>query len=769
MKESTCLFSADYIFGGMKMRNLNRTIALVLIMAITTVMFSSAMFTVSAGANTTDNINWQLYYSGDCGKSNNSVQWKYHTHQEQLSDPYYNNRFTLTAVSGLDGGIMENYVYKNDGFYSQYLSSGLRKWDSFFRNVYMLNIEEGMKSIGDHAFNFAIYFHGISDNLIPYPQDVNTKVRYFNLPSTIEEIGFNAFAGALKYVDTLTIPANLSTLDVGSFCSNGFKKIIIEEGNLSTIPLFAFANCNQLEEIYIPKTVKVIDSSAFMGCSSLKKIYYGGYEEDWENIVINYGNDALLSAQISFPIRVHVSSVSLDVTRKNLLLGNSLSLTATVLPQNADVPDVEWLSSNTKVATVSESGVVTAVSSGTATISAITVDGGLKATCQISVQNVPVESIVLDKQSVNVHIGTCETLVPIITPSLAITNISWISSDANIATVENGVIQGGSPGSTIVTATTDDKGKSAMCTVTVEGHIGGVATCQNKAECEVCHQKYGDKNSSYHTVSAEWVQTEKHHSYSHPCCGTEMITNELHTWSNGTCSKCNYKCMHSYDNACDTSCNVCGATREIIHDYASATCTAPKTCKVCGVTQGSALGHSYTNACDKYCNICNTQRSVPDHVYANACDTSCNVCGVIREITHDYVSATCMVPKICKVCGATQGEVLGHIYDDEQGECIRCGEKDPEYQQPGEPSEPDVPSKPETPTDIPVSGDLNGDTKIDAKDALVTLKFAVGKQALSDEQKAAADVNKDGNINAKDALEMLKYAVGKPSVLDQIA
>ena len=74
-----------------------------------------------------------------------------------------------------------------------------------------------------------------------------------------------------------------------------------------------------------------------------------------------------------------------------------------------------------------------------------------------------------------------------------------------------------------------------------------------------------------------------------------------------------------------------------------------------------------------------------------------------------------------------------------------------------------------TNTDAIPLGDINGDTKIDAKDALILLKISVGKIHPTEEEKTAADVNKDGDINAKDALEMLKYAVGKPSVLDQIA
>ena len=62
-------------------------------------------------------------------------------------------------------------------------------------------------------------------------------------------------------------------------------------------------------------------------------------------------------------------------------------------------------------------------------------------------------------------------------------------------------------------------------------------------------------------------------------------------------------------------------------------------------------------------------------------------------------------------------------------------------------------------------GDVNNDTKIDAKDALLVLRIAVGKFSPTPSQKAAADPNADGKTDAKDALEILKYAVGKPSVL----
>ena len=44
---------------------------------------------------------------------------------------------------------------------------------------------------------------------------------------------------------------------------------------------------------------------------------------------------------------------------------------------------------------------------------------------------------------------------------------------------------------------------------------------------------------------------------------------------------------HIYTNICDTNCDICGATRIALHDYAPANCVVPKTCNICGVTTGS--------------------------------------------------------------------------------------------------------------------------------------------------------------------------------------
>ncbi len=82
----------------------------------------------------------------------------------------------------------------------------------------------------------------------------------------------------------------------------------------------------------------------------------------------------------------HVSSVKLNKTSGTLKTGETLQLRATISPSDAVDDSVAWSSSNKNVATVSSSGLVTAVGSGTAVITVKSNDGGKTATCTITVE-----------------------------------------------------------------------------------------------------------------------------------------------------------------------------------------------------------------------------------------------------------------------------------------------------------------------------------------------------------------------------------------------
>lgn len=112
---------------------------------------------------------------------------------------------------------------------------------------------------------------------------------------------------------------------------------------------------------------------------------------DYNVIMINYGKcGEVLIDDIEFGVKtnnvdpVQATGVTLDKTLASVKLGNTLTLTATVAPTDATNKNVTWSSDNESVATVSD-GVVTGVATGTAQITATTVDGSHTASCTVTV------------------------------------------------------------------------------------------------------------------------------------------------------------------------------------------------------------------------------------------------------------------------------------------------------------------------------------------------------------------------------------------------
>ena len=166
---------------------------------------------------------------------------------------------------------------------------------------------------------------------------------------------------------------------------------------------------------------------------------------------------------------IKVEGVSLNVTSVELTEGDQTTLTATINPSNATNKNVTWTSSDNNVATVAN-GKVTAVKAGTATITVKTEDGNKTATCTVTVtaQTYPVESVTLDKTSVELTEGDEVTLTATVNPANATNkNVTWTSSDNAVATVANGKVTAVKAGTATITVTTEDGNKTATCTVTV--------------------------------------------------------------------------------------------------------------------------------------------------------------------------------------------------------------------------------------------------------------------------------------------------------------
>ena len=184
-------------------------------------------------------------------------------------------------------------------------------------------------------------------------------------------------------------------------------------------------------------------------------------------------------------IGTQATNISLNRTSATMNCNETLQLTATILPNNASNKAVTWTSSNTNVATVSSSGLVTAKAAGTATITATTQDGSnLSATCHITVSPQLATGITLNKTSATINNGNALQLTATVTPSNT-TNpaVAWASSNTSVATVNNnGMVLAKGPGNVTITATTTDGSNlSASCAVTVIQLATGITLSQTSA------------------------------------------------------------------------------------------------------------------------------------------------------------------------------------------------------------------------------------------------------------------------------------------------
>jgi uncharacterized protein YjdB len=202
--------------------------------------------------------------------------------------------------------------------------------------------------------------------------------------------------------------------------------------------------------------------------------YYGtvlSYNEKKDGWL--YSNDCLIDVCV-IPKAIPVNKITLSQTSATLTKGQTLQLTASVQPTNATNKEVAWTSSNKNVATVSSTGLVTAVAAGTATITCTANDGsGVKATCSVTVKPdiILVNKITLNQISATLTTGGTLQLTATVLPENATDKtVTWSTSNKNVATVSNtGLVMAVAEGTATITCTANDgSGVKATCTVTVE-------------------------------------------------------------------------------------------------------------------------------------------------------------------------------------------------------------------------------------------------------------------------------------------------------------
>lgn len=158
------------------------------------------------------------------------------------------------------------------------------------------------------------------------------------------------------------------------------------------------------------------------------------------------------------PTPAPTEPLTLDQTTLNMNQGETATLTVT------GAENVLWTSSDPNVATVDDSGTVTAGVPGTATITVTTADGSQSAACTVQVatplppeppKETPVlQSIFREKGDISLFVGGTAPMEVIGTEQ----TVTWTIEDPKIATVDSeGVVTGVSKGKTVLKATVGDQ------------------------------------------------------------------------------------------------------------------------------------------------------------------------------------------------------------------------------------------------------------------------------------------------------------------------
>ena len=360
-----------------------------------------------------------------------------------------------------------------------------------------VTLQQGVKTIGSYCFNgcTALENVAIADTVEAigayafYNCDMLSKVV---IPNSVTSLGNYIFANNEKLAE-VKLGTGLTAIPQYAFYECPALKSISIPYRITTIGTKAFANCTGLAEITIPQSVTSISSDAFSYPKNMT--IYGVSSSKAETFANDKGINFVAKS-------ISATNVSLNKTELTLKKGETATLVASITPENF-TDTISWRSTDTKVATVTDAGLVKGVAVGTAKIK-VTV-GSTSALCTVNVIQ-PVTSISLNRTSLTMDALDTYQLTATASPATAVNReITWSSSDSAIASVdENGLVTAHKKGTATIKATAKDGSNiSNSCKVTVSNNGYEVSKI---SEFE-CNHPYSNNCSDI------WVYTVKGATY----------------------------------------------------------------------------------------------------------------------------------------------------------------------------------------------------------------------------------------------------------------
>ena len=221
-----------------------------------------------------------------------------------------------------------------------------------------------------------------------------TGLEEVNIPETVKTVGDNAFQGC-----TSLVSAKIGKIVEAASRASGTSAV-----EMSVIGNSAFSGCESLDNVSVGANIGSVGESAFAGCGSIKRVdsyamrapeaALNSFEAAAQTAATLHVPQGYLDVYQASPVWSAFGTIvdDLAVAERVTISKATASIqeesTLTLIAESTSATQFEWTSSAPEVASVSETGVVTAHKVGTATIT-VTASSGARAFCDITVTAKP--------------------------------------------------------------------------------------------------------------------------------------------------------------------------------------------------------------------------------------------------------------------------------------------------------------------------------------------------------------------------------------------
>ena len=418
----------------------------------------------------------------------NLDRWLSYNTEIASRSPFFSIANLRNITFGENVGVVDKYMFSYcTGLEEVYLPDNIESvglWGfrgcSALKNV---RFSEKLSQVSDYGFSectsldnviFPASMTSIADNSFSNC----TSLKKLDLGKSLMIIGPAAFKNDVA-IEGIEIPETLYGLGVEAFANcKALPNVAIKA--ISSVGRQAFEGCTGLQWVSLSDKTTSLGENSFAGCTDIK--YVKSYAEFPPEGLVNFVESVPTNGTLFVPensldyyqysptwetwldIRplnenVMVSSVSLDKTEISFKATETVQLLAEVGADDATDKGILWRSADEKVATVDDAGVVTAVSIGETTVTALAADGsGTKADCHVVVKPTMVESIAINSDATTLKKGRQLELTATVFPATAtVATYYWTSSDESLATVDaDGVVTAINAGNVEISATAND-------------------------------------------------------------------------------------------------------------------------------------------------------------------------------------------------------------------------------------------------------------------------------------------------------------------------